>query len=826
MKTSLTIVSAKGQYEYCAAYLSEKNEFEKNVLLIIAYRGGAVAEQVLTSDSISIFDEIHIFEPVPDSTHGLNEKAMTRTVKEYLEFEKSVMQGYSFQALFWGPVTLLPIYNFLYQRLSQKYPKAQKIMMEDGTATYVLWSKRLFKYMVAPSDKKFKSVGAQLARKEIDFLSFLKVLLSKITGYMPRPCYGRYCKYDGNISFDVAIVKRKDIFKNPTFMPIGKVIEFSGGAAKPLPKSSSYLLDSKIPVLIDQNFGVPLAEHVKNLDKVFVEKKFKKVYIKPHPKERASYESLLQRLDTETEFLLIDVKGDAEEIVYAFDMGRVVGFNSTALFNLLEDVNVSFILDDYLRVLPLHFYPRFFPRIIFMATAYNDLIDVYSVNSRKIHISALRVRKWAGTPLFVYNKVCSKGSKLLNLVKKYLNQKVLIKIRKKGAASTSTIAIQKENFLKRFDADINQELLFFESFNGRYSCSPKAIFEAVVSDERYSDTQFVWAVSKELDEWSQYKLKSYPNMKLVIYGSAQYKDALSKAKVIVTNSRLPRYFVKKESQVVLQTWHGTPFKKDAMSILSSDQEELLKHRKVVNDADVSNYTYMLAQNEFSVECFKETFGIDRHPNVDIYNTGYPRNDRLVVEKDDKNIAVRLKEQFNLPLDKKIILFAPTWRDHHKKKSKAMGKYWDFDLWKEFLGASYHVIFRGHYFFKDSIKLSEYYGFITDLSGHNDINDLFLVSDILVTDYSSCMFDFSVLKRPIYFFMPDYRAYTHLSRRLHLDPFVELPGPVSESNSDLMKSIVNNEASNYQSEYLDFLERFNYMDDGRATSRALKLIESK
>lgn len=135
-------------------------------------------------------------------------------------------------------------------------------------------------------------------------------------------------------------------------------------------------------------------------------------------------------------------------------------------------------------------------------------------------------------------------------------------------------------------------------------------------------------------------------------------------------------------------------------------------------------------------------------------SGYPRNDFLHNDNNNETITA-IKRRLNLPEDKKIILYAPTWRDD---QFYAKGRYkfdLDLDLHKlrEELGDEYLVILRMHYLVAENFDLGPFEGFAYDFSAHEDIRELYMISDLLITDYSSVFFDFANLKRPMLFLFP-------------------------------------------------------------------------
>ena len=211
--------------------------------------------------------------------------------------------------------------------------------------------------------------------------------------------------------------------------------------------------------------------------------------------------------------------------------------------------------------------------------------------------------------------------------------------------------------------------------------------------------------------------------------------------------------------------------------------------------------------------------------------GYPRNDILVNNK-DKDFIDGIKSKFNIPKDKKVILYAPTWRDNEYYGS---GEYkfateMDFDEMKESLSDDYVLIVKYHYLVKDPIDWKKYDDFIIECDAKWDIQELYLVSDILITDYSSVMFDYALLRRPMIFFAYDLDFYKDILRDFYFDMIEEVPGPIVEDTAHLIQEIRNLNNGDYESKYGQkydaFQNKFNEFDKGTASKQIIDLIKER
>ncbi len=367
---------------------------------------------------------------------------------------------------------------------------------------------------------------------------------------------------------------------------------------------------------------------------------------------------------------------------------------------------------------------------------------------------------------------------------------------------------------------VDERLVIFISFHGRgYSDNPRAIYEQMRKDDRFKDYRFIWFIKDH-----KTKNLEIPGAEIKEYFSFPYFYYLSKAKYWVINCKMPLYICKKPKQVYLQTWHGTPLKRLAHDIQAS--EDTTFYRSGVSfeqmcysyDVDVERYNYMISPNKFCTEVFQTSFQIDRDRLIE---TGYPRND--FITNASKEEVIELKKKFNLPLDKKIVLYAPTWRDNSYVASgytfelKA-----DFEKWRELLGDDYIVVFKPHYLIINKYENDHSLdGFLYSIPASAEINELYVLSDILITDYSSVFFDYAVLNRPIYFYMYDLEEYKGELRGFYLDIYKELPGKIYEDESLMLKDI---KERIYDYSYLEtFNDRFNSEQDGHCAQKVIDIV---
>lgn len=371
----------------------------------------------------------------------------------------------------------------------------------------------------------------------------------------------------------------------------------------------------------------------------------------------------------------------------------------------------------------------------------------------------------------------------------------------------------------------NPKVILFSTFDGRsYGDSPKAIYEYMLSDERFDDYTFIWAFRNP----KQFTfVLDNPNTVVVTVNTKDYELACATAKYWVYNYRVSDHIYPKDDQVYIQLWHGTPLKRLGYDINISDNA--MNSKSEIRDkykVDAEKFKYILAPSHFAAEKFISAWNLEEVGKTDtVVELGYPRNDFLTnyTKEDAQNII----KELNLPTDKKYILYAPTWRDnqHQAGIGYTYKTEVDFDKLRQELGDEYIILFRAHYLVANSFDFDKYKGFVYNVSGVNDINLLYVISDLLVTDYSSVFFDYANLKRPEIFYMYDLEAYGNEIRGFYID-LDELPGPIVKTEDELIKAIKKapNDHS-YDEKYEKFNAKFNYLDDGKAAKRVTeKIIE--
>lgn len=327
-------------------------------------------------------------------------------------------------------------------------------------------------------------------------------------------------------------------------------------------------------------------------------------------------------------------------------------------------------------------------------------------------------------------------------------------------------------FLK---ADPN--LIVFVSSGGKLmNDSPNCIYYYMINDPRFKRSKFVWAF-RNINGFDVTRGKK------IQIDSLTYYYYLLKARVWVTNVSMTRglSFTGKNT-FLLNTWHGTPIKLIGTDIIGKQSAFTTSKRK---DCIVKDRIF-LAQGEHDVNVWQRVFMLDRD---EIACVGLPRNDELFT-KNNQSTVNYMKSKLGLSQEKKVILYAPTFRDYEKKDGKylVLAPPIDFNKWEKMLGNEYILLFRAHPSIVEVMNLCDN-PFVKNVSSYPNVNELMLVSDILISDYSSIFFDYSILGRPMLSFAYDYDDYTR-ERGVYLDIREELDS-VGLDNEDNLLAVIKN-----------------------------------
>lgn len=367
---------------------------------------------------------------------------------------------------------------------------------------------------------------------------------------------------------------------------------------------------------------------------------------------------------------------------------------------------------------------------------------------------------------------------------------------------------------------IKENLIIFESqYGGKFDDNPKAIYDYFKN--KNSDKYILfWSIN-----YRNRKIVKNREVKVLYRFSIRWLYYMARAKYWIVNSRMPKWLPKRKGTNYVQTWHGTPLKKLAldMDTISMPGNSLEAYKESFLN-ETKKWDYLIAPNQYSKDIFKSCFAF----NKTFIDSGYPRNDVLFQKNNIKDIN-EIKKKLGLPLDKKVILYAPTWRDdYYISRGKYRFKI-PFDLKKvsEIIGDEAVIIFRAHYLVAESLNNLEEENKFYNFSIKEDISDLYLVSDMMITDYSSVFFDYANLNRPMLFFAYDYENYRDNLRGFYFDIEKESPGPFIIREEDfyfyLKEYLEKSDFVNYRHRLKKFHETYCSWEDGTASQKSLREI---
>ena len=391
---------------------------------------------------------------------------------------------------------------------------------------------------------------------------------------------------------------------------------------------------------------------------------------------------------------------------------------------------------------------------------------------------------------------------------------VLGKKKFKKMLKNKNTAYKLAYFHRYLKQPVKENVILFETFMAKnYSDSPKYIYEYIA--QNHPEYECVWAINDGA--------KIPYGAKTVKRFSFQYAYYLAVSKYLVFNVRPPLWYRKREEQVFLETWHGTPLKR-----LVFDQEEVTSASPKYKQQfyrQRKDWDFLVSANPFSTKTFRSCFLYEG----EMLEYGYPRNDILYWPNKDE-IAQQLKEKLGIPKAKKTILYAPTWRDdqHYGSGQYKFELALDLKLMKERLQDDYVVLLRTHHYISDHIDVSGLGDFVINLSSYDDISEIYLISDICITDYSSVFFDYANLKRPILFYTYDFDKYKNQLRGFYIDMNTEVPGPLLYTSEQVVQAIedIDEITEEYKERYDQFYDRFCCYDDGHASEHVAEAMLAK
>ncbi|MDQ8705804.1 bifunctional glycosyltransferase family 2 protein/CDP-glycerol:glycerophosphate glycerophosphotransferase [Streptomyces sp. LHD-70] len=359
-------------------------------------------------------------------------------------------------------------------------------------------------------------------------------------------------------------------------------------------------------------------------------------------------------------------------------------------------------------------------------------------------------------------------------------------------------------------ASPRRDAVLYSSFDGRqHSDSPRAVHEELAG--RDLGLEHLWVVRDQ-------QAVVPPSARPVVLWSAEWYEALARCRAIVTNTQLPQWFERAEGQTVVQTWHGTPLKRIGRDVTGSVSADPAYIATLPGRA--AQWSALVSPNRVSTPILRSAFGYEG----EVLEYGYPRSD-LLHAADRAKVAAAVRERLGIPDDAKVVLYAPTWRENQPKTGGRYGLDLQLNLTaaERALGEDHVLLVRRHYLVGGTVPGSR---FVRDVTRYPDVAELLLISDVLVTDYSSLMFDFAQTGRPMLFHTHDLDHYRDTLRGFYFDFEAKAPGPLIAGQEELLDALRDPEAATagHAAAYAAFRETYCDLDDGRAAARVADYVQ--
>lgn len=357
---------------------------------------------------------------------------------------------------------------------------------------------------------------------------------------------------------------------------------------------------------------------------------------------------------------------------------------------------------------------------------------------------------------------------------------------------------------------VKPKRILFMSFGGqKYDDSPKVIYERIIHDGFFRDYEFIWGFTDPAAHEVSCK-------KVKVDSFRFYITAIS-SHIWINNSSVERGLsLKRKDCIEINTWHGTPLKK-----AGDDIEHNYSYSDTGTAKKGSLPTIYCAQSEYNREIFVRFFHTSKEQ---IILSDLPRNDTLF-EYDSVRIS-KLKAKLNIPADKKVILYAPTFREYLRDKFNAcyIRPPIDLNKWRAKLGEKYVLLFRAHYEVINILGIGEDNDFIRNVSSYPCLNDLIALSDLLISDYSSIYVDYSITEKPMFSFVYDLEEYQE-KRGLYIDLNSVMPCRINHDEDSLIDELLSFDYSGYCEKTRLFKEKFAPYA-GNATEKVLDALKKQ
>lgn len=352
------------------------------------------------------------------------------------------------------------------------------------------------------------------------------------------------------------------------------------------------------------------------------------------------------------------------------------------------------------------------------------------------------------------------------------------------------------------------KIFLFSYYGSQFGCSPKYISEYILKNYPKDRFDVVWAFD-DLNDKAH--LSDFRKVKIM---TLKYFYELCTSKIVITNFRTTDLYVKRKDQYYIQTWHSSL----RLKKIEKDAEESLPLNYInIAKKDSLKCDLLLSGCKYSSEIFKRAFWYEG----EIFEHGTPRNDLLY--KDNSLLRKKVLQELNIKDNQKIVLYAPTFRKDNNLEVYNIQYSNITESLKNKFGGEWVFLVKLHpHLISQSSRLT-FYNNVIDVTSYEDIQELLSIADVLITDYSSLMFDFAITQRPCFLYVPDLVEYIRKDRNLYFD-LKELPFICAENPQELLDKIESFDYTMYSQHVSNFFKKVGSYESGKANEHLLKHIE--
>lgn len=356
---------------------------------------------------------------------------------------------------------------------------------------------------------------------------------------------------------------------------------------------------------------------------------------------------------------------------------------------------------------------------------------------------------------------------------------------------------------------VQKNKIFMMSYSGtKYSCNPKALTDYILSN--YDDINIIWGFNKKYFQHIQLPL----SINKVAINSLKFFYHYYTSKIIVYNMRLPYNFYKKRNQYYIQTWHNylafKAIEKEAKNMLNKSYLRSAKK-------DSKKMNLLLSSSRFTTEQYRRCFWYDGP----ILEKGTPRNDLLFTCNEET--INQIKKEINVE-NKRVVLYAPTFRNNEGISFYRLNNSLLIDSLRNKFGDEWIILYRLHPNLINIAKDLDIGANSINVSSYNDMQNLLLISDVLISDFSSSIFDFMFTEKPCFLYLKKLNDYLSKERPITID-LKELPFSISENEAELVQNINEFDHNLYKEKIKVFNEKFQNFEEGNACKELMKIIEN-